>query len=89
MSVEVAGFGTRKGVLAHLTCVADVVCRNGDVCCFPAPAHQPFWVLVLLKKLVAEMYVHRALKNLGMKVVLRLYWFSSTYEGCPECSFTT
>ena len=37
------------------------VCRIGDVCCLPAPAHQPVWVLVNLKKLVAEMYVHRAL----------------------------
>ena len=28
---------------------------------------------MLLKKLIAEMYVHWALQNLGMKVFLRLY----------------
>ena len=47
------------------------MCKIGDVCCLPAPAHQPFlivWILVPLKKLIAELYVHRALLNLGMKV---------------------
>ena len=29
---------------------------------------QIVWILVLLKKLIAEVYVQRALKNLGMKV---------------------
>ena len=33
------------------------------------------WILVLLKKLIAEMYVHRALLNLGMKVFLRFHLF--------------
>ena len=76
MSVEVARFGMRKCALTHLVpnicdchvlwIMAVAVCRIGDVCCLLAPAHQPFsfiiWVLVLLKKLVAEMYVHQALK---------------------------
>ena len=52
MSVEVARFGTRTCALTHLipdVCGCHVlrisavaVCRIGDICCLPAPAHQPF-----------------------------------------------
>ena len=47
-----------------------------DACCLPTPAHQPFlllivWVLGLLMKRIAEMYVHLALQNLGTMVVFR------------------
>ena len=52
MSVEVARFGARECAVTHLmpdVCgyhvlriLAVAVCRIGDVCCFLAPAHQPF-----------------------------------------------
>ena len=65
MSVEVARFGMRACANAYLisdVCgchvlriLAVVVCRIGDVCCLPAPAHHPFsfnsLCLVLLKNL--------------------------------------
>ena len=51
MSVEVAGFEMRKGALTRfipdvcgchvLRILVVAVCRIGDVCCLPAPAHQP------------------------------------------------
>ena len=69
MSVEVARFGMRESRTTHLipdicSChvlriLAVAVCKIGDVCCLPAPAHQPFSSnsldQVVLKKLVAEM----------------------------------
>ena len=52
MSAEVARFGVRVCALTHLIpdvfgyhvlrILAVAVCRIGDVCCLPAPAHQPF-----------------------------------------------
>ena len=52
MSVEVDRFGIRKCAMAHLipdVCgchvlrtLAVAVCRIRDVCCLPAPTHQPF-----------------------------------------------
>ena len=49
---EVAQFGKHKCGLTHLIpdvygchvlwILAVAVCRIGDVCCLPAPAHQPF-----------------------------------------------
>ena len=52
MSVEVARFGIRKCAVTHLipnVCgchvlrvLAVAVCTIGDVCCLPAPTHQPF-----------------------------------------------
>ena len=52
MSVEVARFGMCECAVMHLmpdVCSCHVlrilvvaVCRIGDVCCLPAPAHQPF-----------------------------------------------
>ena len=52
MSVEVAQFEIRECAFTHLipdvcSChvlqiLAVAVCRIGDVCCLPAPAHQPF-----------------------------------------------
>ena len=52
MSVEVARFWMRVSSCTHLipdACSCHVlrilavdVCRIGDVCCLPAPAHQPF-----------------------------------------------
>ena len=46
------------------------------------------WILVLLKKLIAETYVHRALYNLGMKVFLRFEGFNlwSDIHVSPETS---
>ena len=60
MSVEVALFGMRKSRRTHLipdvcSChvlriLAVAVCKIGDVCCLPAPAHQPFSSYSSLRK---------------------------------------
>ena len=52
MSVEAGWFGMRESRYTHLisdacSChvlwvLAVAVCKIGDVCCWPAPAHQPF-----------------------------------------------
>ena len=52
MSVKVARFGMHESRQTHLipnvcSChvlriLAVAVCKIGDVCCLPAPAHQPF-----------------------------------------------
>ena len=52
VSVEVARFGMRESRYAHLIpddcgchmllILAVAVCKIGDVCCLPAPAHQPY-----------------------------------------------
>ena len=48
-----------------LRILAVAVSKIGNVCFLPAPAHQPFflivWILVLLKKRIEEMYAHRVL----------------------------
>ena len=52
MSVEMARFGMREFAITHfmpdvcgchvLRILAVDACMIGDVCCLPAPAHQPF-----------------------------------------------
>ena len=73
MSVEVALFGVRESRRTHLipdvcSChmlqiLAVAVCKIGDVCrhLLINGFRLIVLVLVLLKKLVAEMYVHRVL----------------------------
>ena len=66
------------------------VCRIGDVCRRLLINHFCLIVLVLvvLKKLVAEMYVQRALSDLGMKVFLRLRLFPiDKINTCTKGSF--
>ena len=86
MSVEVARFGMRVSRCTHL--IPDVcscyvlrilavdVCRIGDVCCLPAPAHQPFSSNSLDRSAPEETYSRNARASgtldLGMKVLLRL-----------------
>ena len=74
MTVEVVRFGMR-GIWTHLipdvcSChvlqiLAVVMYKIGDVCCLPAPAHQPVSFnsldLSAPEEAYSKMYVHRAL----------------------------
>ena len=82
MSVEVARFGMLESRDTHfipdvcgchvLRILAVAMCKTGDVCCLPAPAHQPFSSNSLVLSAPEEAYSRNVRASgtlkLGMKV---------------------